>query len=384
MFLPVLQLRLLKDIVKSIDVKIRFELKQEGVSLKDGIFGNFTDDIHGRALERPGIGHICILFSAVIFLFVLLGFRVQRNEFYSGVLITEFGLIMLPALIFLLVKKYNLTYVLRLNKAGFLNFLLIFLIMVFAIPVAGLFNLANLWLVNSIFGKVIVSQPPVAEDIGGLLVNILVIGGSAGLCEEFLFRGVIQRGFERFGAAPSILLAAFLFSLTHLDFQKILGTFVLGALIGFIVYRSNSLYSGMFAHFTNNSLAVLMGFVFTKITGLMKDSGIQMPETEPDLSKYFQTLSQLPKMQLMIAAFFYGFVFLVILMIFVSLVYAFMKTTRGKAEAVRAVQTPERSNRLLWLIPGLALIMGVYFIQVAKFHGVNGWFLEQVRMLLGA
>ena len=326
---------------------------------------------------------LCI-FSAVILLFVMLGFRVQRNEFYSGILITEFALIMLPALIFLLVYKYDLKYVLRLNKTSFLNFLLIFFIMAFAIPIAGLFNLANLWLVNTIFGKVMVAQPPVADDLLGLLVNILVIGGAAGICEEFLFRGVIQRGFERFGAARSILMAAFLFSLTHLDFQKIFGTFMLGALIGFIVYRTNSLYGGIFAHFTNNSLAVLIGFILTQIMNIMEKAGIQVPQAEPDLSKYFDTLSQMPKMQLMIAAFFYGFVLLVILMIFAALVYAFIKTTYGKAETVRASNAEVKTGKLLWLLPGVVLIMGVYIIQIAEFRGVNSWFLDQIRWVLGA
>ena len=346
--------------------------------------GSNTNDLKSRAFEKPAPAHICILFSVVIFLFVMLGFRVQRNEFYSGILITEFILIMLPALIFLLAYKYNLRYVLRLNKTGLLNFVLIFLIMAFAIPIAGLFNLANLWLVNTVFGKIMVTQIPAAEDFRSLLVNILVIGGSAGICEEFLFRGVIQRGFERFGAAKSILIAAFLFSLTHLDFQKIFGTFMLGALIGFIVYRSNSLYSGMFAHFTNNSLAVLIGFLLTKLMNVMKDAGFQMPEAEPDLSRYFETLSQLPKMQLMIAAFVYGFIFLVIIMIFVVLVYAFIRTSRGRAESVRASQAEVKSGKLLWLIPGFILITVVYIIQIAEFRGAESWLLDQIRMLLGA
>lgn len=345
--------------------------------------GNNISDLKSRAFEKPVVVHVCILFSSVIFLFVMLGYRVQQYEFYSGILITEFVLIMLPAVIFLLAYKYNLRYVLRLNRAGFLNYVLVFLIMAFAIPIAGLFNLANLWLVNAVFGKIMVTQIPAAEDLRSLLVNILVIGGSAGICEEFLFRGVIQRGLERFGAAKSILIAAFLFSLTHLDFQKIFGTFMLGALIGFIVYRSNSLYSGIFAHFTNNSLAVLIGFLLTKLMNIMKDAGFQMPETEPDLSRYFETLSQLPKMQLMIAAFVYGFIFLVIIMIFAALVYAFIKTSRGKAESIRTLQAEAKPGKLLWLIPGLIFISVVYIIQVAEFRGADSWLLDQIRMLLG-
>lgn len=361
-------------------------LKQEleGYNLKDGFFGNSEHGLERRVFEKPAVAHICIIFSAVIILFATLGFRVQKNDFYSGILITEFALIMLPALIFLVAFRYDLKYVLRLNKTSVLNFTLIFFIMTFAIPIAGLFNLANLWLVNTIFGKVMVIQPPVSESFLDLLVNILVIGGSAGICEEFLFRGVIQRGFERFGAVRSILMAGFLFSLTHLDFQKIFGTFILGALIGFIVYRSNSLYGGMFAHFTNNSLAVIIGFLLTKIMNIMKNAGMQVHQTETDLSSYFAALSQMPKMQLMIAAFFYGFMFLVALIIFAALIYAFIKTTHGKAESVRASYTATSVSKLLWLLPGLALIMGIYIMQVIEFRGVNSWFLNHIRMLLGA
>jgi membrane protease YdiL (CAAX protease family) len=71
------------------------------------------------------------------------------------------------------------------------------------------------------------------------------------VCEEILFRGAIQRGFEKLGAIKSIILTAFLFGLMHQDFQKLLGTFLLGCIIGFIVYRSDSIIGGMFAHFTN-------------------------------------------------------------------------------------------------------------------------------------
>jgi len=73
---------------------------------------------------------------------------------------------------------------------------------------------------------------------------------------NFCFRGVIQRGLERLGAVKSILINGVSFGLIHFDFQRLFGTFLLGALIGFLVYRSNSLLVGMFAHFTNNSIAV--------------------------------------------------------------------------------------------------------------------------------
>jgi CAAX amino terminal protease family. len=341
-------------------------------------------DLREKGLRRPTVTQVCILFSLVLFIFIILGFRVQKNEFYSGILITEFGLIMFPALVFLLVFKYDLKDVLRLNKASFLSFFLIICIMLFAIPIAGIFNMANLWLVNSIFGKVIVEQTPVAENFAGLIINILVIGGSAGICEEFLFRGVIQRGLERFGTTRSILLAAFLFSLTHLDFQKIFGTFFLGALIGFIVYRTNSLYGGMLAHFTNNSVAVIISFGVTQFSKLFNGSRFDIAQSQGDLSNLFSMISRMPKAQLLIVVSFYGFILLIFVAIFIALMYAFLGTTRGKAERPSTPRSGKFFGRqLLWLLPGAALVSMIYFMEVMKFTGRTSQFVGFIRAVLG-
>jgi membrane protease YdiL (CAAX protease family) len=332
-------------------------------------------------LRKPVISQVSILFSITIFLFLLIGYRAQYREFYSGILITEFGLIMLPALIYLIVFRYDLKGVLRLNKAKFLNFFVVFWLMAFAIPLSGLINFINLWIVNSVFGKVVVKQLPVAQNLQELLLNILIIGGTAGLCEEFLFRGVIQRGFERFGMVRAILGAAMLFSLTHLDFQKILGTFVLGSLIGFIVYRSDSLYCGMFAHFTNNSLAILISFTMTKLLELMKGTGFTAAQ-DTNLNSIFATFSAMPKEQLIIVVFIYGFMFLSFAAIFIALLFSFIKLNPSSA-----VDNPKRpagaKAGLLWLIPGVTFIGMIYFAQVMNFRGVNSGFVEILRRLLG-
>ncbi len=385
-----------------------------------------------QRLKKPGITQTCILFSITIILFIFIGYRVQRVEFYSGILITEFGLIMLPAFVLLLIFRFDLKFVLRLNKTKLVNYFVTFGIMLFAIPLAGMFNLLNLLLVNSIFGKVIIQQVPVAKNGTELLLNIIVIAGSAGICEEFLFRGVIQRGLERFGAAKAILLAAFLFSLTHVDFQKIFGTFLLGALIGFIVYRTNSLYCGVFAHFTNNALAVLISYGAAKLTSMFQETAMNITE-ETDLNSLFSTFGELPPQQLVIVFFIYGFMFLFFAILFILLLYALIRLNpvRGLPEAVNVdvdsntstrlvgynganltdrssaglagrselpeipgrsgrltrSELPERTGRqmigLLWLLPGILLIFGIYYFQVFRFTGAENTFIDIAKRLLG-
>ena len=215
----------------------------------------------GAGTSMPGVARASVLFSGVILILVFFGYRVQSRDMYSGLLITEFVLILLPVLLFSVISGIRPGEALRLNAFRPVNVPIVIGIMLFALPLATLSNLLNLLLVNSVFGRIMVVPLPSAKNGTQLLVNILVIAGSAGICEEVLFRGYIQRAFERFGAARSILLTAFLFSLFHLDFQKIFGTFMLGALIGYIVYRTNSLYCGMLTHFTNNAVAVVISYI---------------------------------------------------------------------------------------------------------------------------
>lgn len=367
--------------------------------------------------KRAGIGQASLIFSITIALFIFIGFRVQAREFYSGILITEFGLILLPGLLFLLLNRCNLKSVLRLNGIKPVNFLIIFVIMLLAIPLVAVFNFLNLLLVKSIFGTVMAQQIPIAENGRELLLNLLVIAGSAGICEEVLFRGVIQRSYERLGAVKAILLAAFLFSLTHLDFQKLFGTFLLGALIGFFVYRTNSLYSGMFAHFTNNALVVLITYGSNKLMSMFQDSGISSPAGS-DINELFSVFAELPKEQLIIVFFVYGIMLLFLAVLFILLLYAFCRInpprqksgaemTEKGAEAVsiekstdtermqeytsesigmNGLEMTESKNsgmmKLIWLLPGLTMIAVIFVMQASSLLGVEMTFIEVVKGLL--
>jgi len=387
--------------------EVNMEDNQSG-QRNGAITGQDLEPAGGRSYAKPGVAQVCILFSITITLFLFIGYRAQRWNLYAGLLITELGLIMLPAILFLLAFRFDLKAVLRLNGTKPLNYLIIFGIMLFALPIASALNVLNLLAVNSIFGKVIVQQPPVPQNGKELFIGILIIAGSAGLCEEFLFRGVIQRGLERFGALKAILLSAFLFSLTHMDFQKIFGTFLLGALIGLIVYRTNSLFCGMLAHFTNNALAVLISYASAKLISLFQGAGVDMTK-EADINTLFSGFGSLPPQQLVIVLFIYGFIFLCLAAVFILLLYTLIRMnpvglaaphpTAAYASITAAPQSaPDASGPsaaasaqgvsgggakgLLWLLPGLLLIAGIYFIQVYNFTGVDNELVRLARQLL--
>lgn len=328
-------------------------------------------DLRDEYTRMPTLAQVCGLYSLGVVLLLFVGFRVQRQYLYPGLLITEFLLVMLPSLALLFIFKYDVKKVLRLNRVGFINLLIIFFIMVFAIPVVGVLNLVNLALIKQVFGRVVVASVPTAENTGELIINLLIVGGSAGICEEIMFRGVIQRGFEKLGARKAILITALLFGLFHLDFQRLLGTFLLGALIGYIVYRTNSLFAGMFAHFANNSIAVVVAFLSNKLAQTMQESYLDDLQIQLSADEYFSTLLNMSTMEFIVTAITWFFILAFCLSILIGLIIALVRTTSDKVERYPVKERSAGGRGVLWMLPGLALIILMYVTQGFGLMGIR-------------
>jgi hypothetical protein len=71
----------------------------------------------------------------------------------------------------------------------------------------------------------------------------------AGLCEETLFRGPIQKGLmRRLGVWPAIVIAAILFAAAHLDLPGMPIRTFLGIMLGWLVVRTGSIFPAMLMH----------------------------------------------------------------------------------------------------------------------------------------
>lgn len=82
----------------------------------------------------------------------------------------------------------------------------------------------------------------------------------APIIEEILFRGILLRGLLQNGISPvfAIFLSSFLFGLAHLNPWQFLGAGLLGAVFGFVYYRTQSLWICMFLHALNNTISFIM------------------------------------------------------------------------------------------------------------------------------
>ncbi len=97
------------------------------------------------------------------------------------------------------------------------------------------------------------------ETLGGLLFNIFMIAVIPAVGEEFLFRGVIQKIFTNMTKNYhwGIWISAILFSALHMQFFGFVPRVLLGALFGYILVYSGSLWLPILCHFVNNTIGVL-------------------------------------------------------------------------------------------------------------------------------
>jgi membrane protease YdiL (CAAX protease family) len=100
-----------------------------------------------------------------------------------------------------------------------------------------------------------------AGSPGELLFVIVVVAVVPAIVEEMLFRGLIQRTFERLmSPVVSAVLAGTIFGLYHLNPSELVPLIGLGVFFGLLRYRSQSLVVPMVAHFLNNFMAVLVTY----------------------------------------------------------------------------------------------------------------------------
>jgi len=94
-----------------------------------------------------------------------------------------------------------------------------------------------------------------------LLMSVLAViayAVMAPLCEEFLFRGVIQPVYEQRGPKWAVLFVGFLFIAFHLSLLQGLSIILLALALGLVNYRTRSLPASVLTHVGANSLAALV------------------------------------------------------------------------------------------------------------------------------
>jgi membrane protease YdiL (CAAX protease family) len=102
------------------------------------------------------------------------------------------------------------------------------------------------------------------KTIGDLIYDVLFIGLLTAFVEEFMFRGVMQTIFVKWtkNVHAAVWITAVLFSAFHMEYFGFLPRILLGALFGYFVAWSGSIWTSIWAHFLNNGTIVVITYLY--------------------------------------------------------------------------------------------------------------------------
>lgn len=163
-----------------------------------------------------------------------------------------------PLFIYLIRKKYDLKQVFRLKMVS-PRILLASLVMALVVPVL-------LDEVDRIMGSFVKMPDEYVEMITKIFVAknfmdwVYLITGTvilASFLEEMIFRGMLQKSFEKkVDPGTAIFLSALLFAIVHLSIW-LLQVMLVGCLFGYLAWRSKSILPGIILHAVNNFYSLI-------------------------------------------------------------------------------------------------------------------------------
>ncbi len=119
--------------------------------------------------------------------------------------------------------------------------------------------LSNLFPMSELMEEAFKRMFDISRPVDMVLSTVIL----APLCEEMLCRGVICRGLLSSGKPWfAIIFSAFLFALLHGNLQQGTVAFGLGIFMGWVYFKTHSLWCTIAIHFANNALSQVMAFIF--------------------------------------------------------------------------------------------------------------------------
>ena len=196
----------------------------------------------------------CLLFSVAI-IGIIVGERILKNdEIMNWTILLGF---MLIAIVFFGKRYVKLSF-------GRIEKRMIWPVIGMSVLVAAsyLFFEASFYIlidIDHLFPKESKELYEADQHISGIagILSFCIFGPIA---EEICFRGILLGGLLRMRCRPwiAILITALAFSLVHGYAVKLVGTLLIGIIVGWLYWRTGSIIPCLIIHIVNNSLARIM------------------------------------------------------------------------------------------------------------------------------
>ena len=164
-------------------------------------------------------------------------------------------ILVLPTLIYILLKKQKVSDYLRIIPAGTDNLKLSAVVLLCAYPVVVVINMISMIFVENPVEGV---MPQVLE--WGLLPALFAMAFLPAVAEEILCRGLLYGSYRECSVWRGALVSALVFALMHLNLNQFSYTLFLGIIFALVREATGSLTASMFMHFLMNGFNVALNY----------------------------------------------------------------------------------------------------------------------------
>ncbi|MDE6750630.1 MAG: CPBP family intramembrane metalloprotease [Lachnospiraceae bacterium] len=231
--------------------------------------------------------YLCIILAnyalmLLIWVFVFQG--IALNIGIVGNLFMAQAIMLVPALIFAITSYMksgaaSFNEFLGFHKIKISTFFMVILFTFLLMPMTSAINAISMLFVDnaveSISGDVL--QMP-------FLVMLFMIAIFGPFSEEFVFRGIIFRGYKNSGSVlQAVIWSAVLFGVMHLNFNQAAYAVAMGFMCALVVEASGSLWASVVAHMVFNAPSVFTMYLSDFFQSGTSDGSVEEALTNEDL-----------------------------------------------------------------------------------------------------
>lgn len=188
------------------------------------------------------------------------------NNYLLVLLLSQFVLI-LPTLIYLLIKKVNIRKLIRFNSIRLSNVVLLIVFSYLILPLMNLINAISMMYVQNDTATII---SDIANN-NSFYLTLFMVAFIPAVLEEAVYRGVFYNEYRKVNTIKGILLSGFLFGIMHGNINQFSYAFVMGMVFALLIEATNSIVSSMIVHFIINGTSVVLLYLYPKLLTLMEN-----------------------------------------------------------------------------------------------------------------
>lgn len=247
-------------------------------------------------------------------------------------LIFSQALLILPVMLYMLIKKINPLRLISHKRADFFTLIMTMLFVMGIMPLVTFLNAFSM-----IFTENTVSNMASEMMSNSLLLNLILMAVMPAVFEEFVFRGILYHSYKEKSITYAAILSGIMFGLMHLNFNQFSYAFVLGIAFAFLLEATDSIYTTMLGHFMINANSVLSLKLVEKMYSGLKNNNVQMQDYTEILNQDVSAKDMLPIIGI------YGFIaiFTTIAAIGIWIAIAKHNNTLGKFKILKSIALSE-------------------------------------------